>query len=138
MIAVTIVVEFVVGVYSLPLVLEIVFVGLVILFSGMQVVAQHDSKTPATTRNFIDGVLVAVGLIWLGYFALRVVTDVNGFLTSENAEDIFVPPLLTLALVPFLLGAAWLSRREQENLRRRLEACARTTSDSPLTDRRAA
>jgi hypothetical protein len=137
-IAVTIVVEFVVGVYSLPLALEIVFVGAVILFSGMQVVAQHDANTPPKTRKVIDGVLAAVGLIWLGYFGLRVVTDVNGFLTRENAEDFFVPPLLTLALVPFLLGAAWLSRREQESLRRRFEARARTTSDSRLTDRRAA
>jgi hypothetical protein len=136
--AVTIVVEFVVGVYSLPLVLEIALVGAAIVFTGVQVVAQHDPKTPPITRKFIEGVLVAVGLVWFGYFVVRVATDVSGFLTRENAEDFFVPPVLTLALVPFLLGAPWLSRREQENLRRRFEARAASSRDDDLTDRRAA
>jgi hypothetical protein len=135
--AVTIVIEFVVGVYSLPLVLEITLVGTAIVFTGMQVVAQYDPKTPAVTRKVIDGVLVAVGLVWFGYFVLRVVTDISGFLTRENAEDFYVPSMLTLALVPFLLGAAWLSRREQESLRRRFEARARSSHGGDLTDRRA-
>ena len=138
MLAVTIVVEFVVGVYSLPLLLEVALVGIAILFTGVQVVAEHDPKTPAIARTFINGVLVAVGLIWFGYFALRLATDVSGFFTREHAEDFLVPPLLTLALVPFLLGAAWLSRREQENLRRRFEARARLSCADDLTDRRAA
>jgi hypothetical protein len=137
-VAVTIVIEFVVAVYSLPLVLEIALVGTAIVFAGMQVVAQHDPKTSAITRQFIDGVLVSVGLVWFGYFTLRVATDASGFLTREHAEDFFVPPMLTLALVPFLLGAAWLSRREQENLRRRFEARARSSPNGDLTDRRAA
>jgi hypothetical protein len=135
--AVTIVVEFVVGVYSLPLVLEIALVGTAIVFTGVQVVAMHDPKTTAITRKFIDGVLIAVGLIWFGYFALRVIADVSEFLTRENAEDFFVPPMLTLALLPFVFGAAWFSRREQENLRRRFRARAHG-SKSDLTDRRAA
>ncbi len=136
--AVTIVVEFVVGVYSLPLVLEIALVGTAIVFTCVQVVAMHDPKTTPITRKFIDGVLIAVGLIWFGYFALRVIADASGFLTRDNAEDFFVAPMLTLALVPFLLGAAWLSRREQENLRRRFEARAASARGSNLTDRRAA
>lgn len=137
-VAVTIVIEFVVGVYSLPLVLEIALVGTAIVFTGVQVVAQHSADTPAMTRKFIDGVLVAVGFVWFGYFVLRVVTDVSGFLTRENAEDFYVPSMLTLALVPFLLGAAWLARREQESLRRRFEARGRSSRGGDLTDRRAA
>jgi hypothetical protein len=66
-------------------------------------------------------VLVVAGLVYLGYFLVRLVADVNGFATRENVEDLLVPPLLTLAFVPFLIGAAWLSRREQENFRRRFE-----------------
>jgi hypothetical protein len=117
--AFTILIEFVVGVYALPLAVEIVCVGLLFLFTGMQVVAQHNATTPAATRKFIDGVLIAVGVLYLGYFAIRVVGDLEGFLTRKNLEDLLVPPLLTVMLVPFFLGAAWLSRREQENLRKR-------------------
>jgi hypothetical protein len=54
-------------------------------------------------------------------------SDLNGFLTGENAEDLLVAPALTLASVPFLYGVAWLSRREQENLGRRF----RSISNSP-------
>jgi hypothetical protein len=121
-IAVTIVIEFVVGVYALPLALEIICVGVLLLFSGMQVIAQYDSTTPPAMRKFIDGVLIAIGGVYLGYFAMSVAADLGGFLTRENVEDFVVPPLLTVALVPFLLGAAWLSRREQENLRKRFQA----------------
>jgi hypothetical protein len=125
--AVTIVIEFVVSIYALPLAAEIVCVGLLFLFTGMQVVAQHDAATPATTRRFIDGVLIAVGLLYLSYLTIRAVMDVDGFLTRENLEDFLVPPLLTVALVPFLLGAAWGSRREQESLRRRFRTPNLTT-----------
>lgn len=118
--AITILIEFVVGVYALPLAVEVVCVGVLFLFSGMQVLAQYDSSTTPATRKFIDGVLITVGVLYLSYFAIRVVTDMDGFFTRRNAEDFLVPPALTLALVPFLLGAAWISRREQESLRRRI------------------
>jgi hypothetical protein len=121
LLAATIVIEFVVGVYALPLAVEIVCVGLLFVFTAMQALALHDATMPADTKRFIDGVLIAVGVLYLGYFVIRVVGDVDGFLTRKNAEDFLVPPLLTVALVPFLLGAAWISHREQEALRRRFE-----------------
>jgi hypothetical protein len=123
-VAVTVLIEFVVGVYALPLAFEFIGAGLVIGFSGVQALTQHDAATPPARRAFIDGVLVAVGAVYLGYFAWRVASDVGAFLTRANLEDFLVPPLLTLALVLFLLTAAWVSRREQENLRRRFQAHA--------------
>jgi hypothetical protein len=118
----TVVIEFVVNVYALPFALELVGVFVVLAFTGMQVVAQHDDSTPPLVRKFIDGVLIAVGMVYLGYFLVRVFGDLDAFLTRENAEDFLVAPALTLALTPFLLGAAWLSRRERRNLRKRFRA----------------
>lgn len=126
-VAVTLVIEFVVNVYALPFAFELVGVLIVLTFVGMQVVVQRDSSTPPLVRKFIDGVLVAVGIFYLGYFAVRVLNDLEGFLARKNAEDFLIGPFLTLALIPFLYGAAWLSRREeQENLRKRW----RTRSDA--------
>jgi hypothetical protein len=50
------------------------------------------------------------------------ISNFDGFLTRKNAEDFLVAPALTLALVPFLFGVAWVSRREQENLRQRFRS----------------
>jgi len=125
--AVTVLIEFAANVYALPLAFELVGVIVVLLFVGMQVVAQHNSSTPPPVRKLIDGVLVAVGVFYLGYFVIRVLGDLDGFLTRENAEDFLVGPALTLTLIPFLYVAAFVSRREQRNLRKRLKA----SLDSP-------
>jgi hypothetical protein len=119
---VTIVVEFIANVYALPLAVELASVLLVFVFGGVQVVAQLDPATPRATLKFIEGVLIAVGLFYLGYFIVRVFGDFNAFLTRDNAEDFLTPPALTLALIPFLCVAAWRSRREQENLRNQFRA----------------
>ena len=127
-VAVTVLVGFLVNLYALPLRLELVGVPVVFLFAVMQVATQHDSSTPPLVRKFIDWVLVAVGAFYLGYSAIRVFGDLDGFLTRENAEDFLVGPALTLTLVPFLYAAALMSRREQQNLRKRFRA----RLDSPV------
>jgi hypothetical protein len=126
-VGVTVLIEFIANVYALPLAVELVGVLLIVMFSGIEVVAQHDPATPPATLKFVDGVLIAIGLVYFGYFFIRVLSDLDGFLTRENAENFFVPPTLTLALIPFLFLPAWRSRREQENLLRRF----RTDFNSP-------
>jgi hypothetical protein len=78
-------------------------------------------------RGLIDGVLVAAGVLYLGYFFVRALGDLDSFLTRHRAEDFLVGPALTIALIPFLYALAWMSRREQDNLRKRL----RSASDFP-------
>ena len=119
LIAVTVVVEFVVNVYSLPLAYELVGVFVAVVFSMLQVVATRDPKTPAATRRFVDGVLVTTGVLYLSYFAFRVVEDLGGFVNRKVAEDFLVGPALTLALIPFLITMSHLARWEQERIRRR-------------------
>ena len=113
LVGITILVEFVVNVYTLPFVYELVLVAVVILFTGMEVVVRHDASADPRVRKFIEGVLVAVGLLYLGYFVGEALSDLDGFLTRENAEDFLVGPALTIALIPFLYVVAWLSLREQ-------------------------
>lgn len=105
--------------YALPFAAEVVLVFLLFVFVGVQVVQTHNASTPPAARRFVDGVLATVGAIYVGYFVFRVVTDFDAFLSRENAEEFLVGPVLTLALIPLLLGAAWLSRREQRNFRKR-------------------
>jgi hypothetical protein len=89
------------------------------VFVAMQAVVAHDTSTPRATRALIDAVLAAVGVLYVWYFVIKVLSDFDGFLSREHAEEFLVGPALTLALIPLLLGAAWFSRREQRNLRTR-------------------
>jgi hypothetical protein len=120
--AFTIVIEFAVNLYVFPLIVEVVLVALIVLFVGMQAVAQHDPKVDPPTRKVINGVLLAFGVFLLGSFAIRALFDRDGFLSRETAERFLVVPVLTLALIPFLYLVAWYSRRELENLRARFAA----------------
>jgi hypothetical protein len=70
------------------------------------------------TRALIDAVLAEVGL-YVGYFVIRVLNEFDGLLSGEHAEEVLVGPAPTLALIPLLLGAVWVSRREQRNVRKR-------------------
>lgn len=121
-VGVTIFIEFIVNVYALPLACELVLAPVAVLF-----VVLHDASADPRTRALIDGVILAIGTLYLVHFLVRAVGDLDGFLTRERAEDFLVGPVLTLALIPFLYALAWVSRREQDNLRKRF----RSASNSP-------
>lgn len=114
----TIVIDFIVNVYTFPLAVELVLVPVALLLVGMQVIAENDVQY-APARRVIEALLVAIGLGLFVYFAIKATTDLAGFLTREHAEAFLLVPALTLAFVPFLVGVSWVSQREQENLRRR-------------------
>jgi hypothetical protein len=117
----TIVIEFLMNLYVFPFVVELILVPIILLFVGLQVVAAYDPEH-APVRKAVDGVLATIGFILLGYAAVVAILDPSGLLTRENAETLLVAPALTCAFVPLLWAWAWVSRREQENLRRRFRA----------------
>jgi hypothetical protein len=121
-VAATILIEFAANLYAFPLGVELMLVLLAFVFVAMQAYAPHDDSVTPATRRFIDGVLIALGITYLAYFLVRALSDLDGFLTRHNAEALLNGPVLTVALVPALYVFAWLSRREQENLRRRWQA----------------
>lgn len=120
LLTVTLVIESVVNLYVFPLGVEIVLVFLVIAFTGMQVVAQYDSKIDALTRKVIDRVLIGIGVFLLLSFVVGALSDHDDFFSRETAEDFLVVPVLTVALIPFLYLVAWYSRRELAAIREKL------------------
>lgn len=116
---ITVVIEFVVNLYVFPLLVEIVLVFLVLAFTGMQVVVQHDPKIAAPTRSVIDRALLGIGVFLLLSSVVGASSDLDGFFSRETAEDFLVVPVLTVALIPFLYAVAWYPRRELEAIRKR-------------------
>lgn len=101
-VSVTVLIEFVANLYAFPFAVEVLAAPVIFGF----LLAEK------------QGPIQAVVLIY-AYFSFRALGDLDGFLTQENAEDFLVGPVLTIALIPFLLAMAHWSRHEQRNLRRR-------------------
>jgi len=121
-IAVTVVTEFVVNAYTLPLAFELVLMLVLLVFVAMQAYAPYNPTVTPATRRFIDGVLATVGMIYFGYFVASALHDPGGLATRQTAEDFFVGPVLTVALIPFLWSVAWLSRRQEDKLHEHVRA----------------
>jgi hypothetical protein len=123
----TILVEFLVNLYVLPMVVELLLVPLPFMLIGTQVVVEHEPNL-APARKVINGVLGAIGVAVTLYLGVRVLGDWSGFWTRKNAEGFLVAPVFTLGLVPFLCLVAWESRRELDNLRKRWSPAADSTA----------
>jgi hypothetical protein len=115
---VTLVIEFLVNLYVLPLLAELVLVPFVALFVGMQIVAEHDPNL-ASIKKFIDRTLILVGLGLMVWVIVRALTNLHGTLTREHAEVLLLVPAFSLALVPFLYAMWKWSRWDQERIMRR-------------------
>jgi hypothetical protein len=92
----------------------------------LQVAAAYD-PVQVPVRKLVDGALATIGFLLLGYAVVAATLDPSGLFTRENAETLLVAPAMTFAFVPLLSMWAWVSRREQENLRRRFRASCGST-----------
>jgi hypothetical protein len=117
-----------VNLYVLPFAVEFVLVFLAVLFVGLEVVVRRDPAADPRVRKFVDWVLVSIGLFCFAYFLIKALGNLDGFLTRKNAENFLVGPALTIALIPFLYGVAWLSQREQRALRERFRSASKAAS----------
>lgn len=127
-VGVTILIEVIVNLYVLPFSVEFVLLFVVLTFVGLQVVARHDESVAPRVRTVIDGVLATVGVFYVSYFLARAIGDLDGFVSRERTEDFLVPLALTVMLIPFLYGVAWVSRYDQEKLRERWRSASNSAA----------
>jgi hypothetical protein len=109
---VTIVIEFLVNLYVFPFVVELFLIPLLVIFGGMQAVAELDPKL-APARRVIGWVLSTVGVFLVTHAITSAVRDLDGLFTWEHVEQFLVPVVLTLAFAPFLYYVALRSTYEQ-------------------------
>lgn len=114
----TIIIEFLVNLYVMPLAAELVLVPLVAMFVMMQIVAESDPKL-ASVRTFLDRALMLIGVCLLAWVTVSALTDPRGLLTREHAEALMLVPVLTLAFLPFLYGMMRWSRWDTDRVMRR-------------------
>ena len=93
--------EFVVNVYSFPLVIEIILFPILVIVGCIPVMAKYDSKySPAKT--FAKWVLSLAGTVVIIYVVINIVSDYKNFISIYTLQDILLPVILTITLVPFV------------------------------------
>lgn len=110
--------QFVVGVYTFPLWVEVLLVPVLALLGAMLAIAETDRKHHQV-KAFLEYCLFSLGVILIVYTLYMLVTDFGEFGKEKTAYDFFVPPLLTLCYLPFVFFMLVYSTYEQAFFRLR-------------------
>jgi hypothetical protein len=108
--------QFVVGVYTFPVWIEILLVPVLVLISAMTAIAEMDRKHHQV-KVLLEYCLSVFGVILIVYTLYMLATSFDEFANEKNAYDFFVPPLLTLFYLPFVFFMLVYSTYEQVFIR---------------------
>lgn len=94
-------IEFVVSFYTFHVAIELVLIPIVVLITAMAALAElkHEHRIVA---NVLNNVLALAGAGMIIYALWRLGRNLGGFATKDTFRDFYVPPLLSLLLLPFL------------------------------------
>ncbi|WP_172566488.1 hypothetical protein [Vibrio fluvialis] len=118
------VLQFVVGVYTFTLWVEVLLVPVLALLGAMLAIAETDRKYHQV-RVFIEYCLSSFGVALIVYTLYMLITNFGEFGKEKTAYDFFVPPLLTLCYLPFVFFMLVYSTYEQVFVRLRFSIKSR-------------
>lgn len=95
------IVQFVVGVYTFGLFIEILIVPVLVILGAMLGLAQTDEKYHLVGK-ILNGIMVAFGSILILYTIYMLATNFGEFARKQTIYDFYIPPLLTLLYLPFI------------------------------------
>lgn len=116
--------QFVVGVYTFSLWVEVLLVPVLALLGAMMAIAETDKKYHQV-KLFLGYCLSSFGVVLIVYTLYMLMTDFGEFGKEKTAYDFFVPPLLTFCYLPFVFFILVYSTYEQAFLRLRFSIKSR-------------
>lgn len=116
--------QFIVGVYTFYLWVEVLLVPVLALLGAMLAIAETDKKH-RQVKVFLEYCLSSFGVVLIVYTLYMLITDFGEFGKEKTAYDFFVPPLLTLCYLPFVFFMLVCSTYEQVFVRLRLSIKSR-------------
>ena len=96
-----IVVEFLAHAYSFSLVVELALFPVIFVLAGALETSKNDPEAEMAKVVF-EMILGSIGLVFLAYSAFQVATNWSQFVDGDPVASFVLPPLLSLALLPFL------------------------------------
>ena len=95
------IVQFVVGVYTFGLFVELLIVPVLVILGAMLALAQTDAKYHLVEK-ILNGIMVTFGSILIFYSIYMIVTNFGEFAKKQTIYDFYIPPLLTFLYLPFI------------------------------------
>lgn len=97
----TAILQFLIGVYSFSLIVELILMPLVVIITGMAVIAKSNKEyhklIPALRK-----VTVLIGLILICYSLFKIIADFKSFANQSTLTDFLVPAVLSFLFLPML------------------------------------
>ncbi|MGN6212707.1 hypothetical protein [Parafilimonas sp.] len=97
----SVIIEFVTGIYTFSLPVELIFIPSIVLIAGLQVVSKTQNKY-APLENFLSKLLVLFGFILVGYTIYEISTHIHQFASYDTLRDFILSPILALWFLPFI------------------------------------
>lgn len=107
-----VVVEFVAGTYTLPLLAELVLIPVATLLTLLIAVGERNVKLKVAV-DFLNVVMMLLGGAILAYVGFRLAADWRAVVNVASLREFAVAPLLSLCLLPFLYGTYLYSAYER-------------------------
>jgi hypothetical protein len=99
------VLEFIVNRYTFSLWVEIIIMPLLFVIVAMSVYTEM-KKEYTSVKKVVDSILVIFGVFLIISVLFNIFRDYQGFVNSDILRTFLLPPLLTLAYMPFLYFVA--------------------------------
>ena len=93
------IIQFFVGFYSFPLIVELIFIILLLLLSMMVAISNNKPEYKSINR-FFNISLSMIGLSVLSYSIFMAFQDFDSFANYSTFEDFYTPSLLTISFLP--------------------------------------
>lgn len=112
------IIQFVVGVYTFPLLVEIILAPILTVIVAMTAIADTN-KQYIQVKKVLEYLLSVFGLLVIAYTLYKLSTDFGEIASEKTFYDFIVPPLLTLFYLPFIFIMMVYSTYEQVSIRLR-------------------
>lgn len=101
---IAVVLEFFVGIVSLPLPVEIILLPIAAFFTFIASPSKSDGRQELRVRNFASSVLTLIGFLLILHALIANILGWSTFWQAETARQFFMPILLSFAFIPYIWG----------------------------------
>jgi hypothetical protein len=98
-----IIIEYIISQYVFALWIELTLVPVLTLLGMVQIVAAT-KKDFLSVKKLFDILLALIGLFLIAHALYGILSDVKSFVTPDNLRSFLLPPILSIAFLPFLYG----------------------------------